>query len=199
MAFGEFRLGQAEALEVLDLVAHARGLPRFGKPRGHGRKNIPPVERPAERLKKVMLRVDVPHRQILLLLEDHGEDAVVRGHEKLGFTAHEQRSPLGSHAGVHDHDVDGLRREITVGRGDRQRAIENIIRRDAVRDVHNGRVRIDRQNDALKRPDQVVGQAVVGREGNDRVRQGGLPSISVEPSSGSAVHGTRRRLGSEQR
>src|SRR5207248_7897625 len=83
------------------------------------------------------------------------------------------------HAGIEHVDVNGLRRKIGVRRADGQRAVEQIKGRDVVRDVHDGRIRIDLQNDALQRANQVVVDAVVRRQGNDRVGQGALSSAKV--------------------
>ena len=79
-------------------------------------------------------------------------------------------------AGVNNHDVNGLRREIRIRRTDGQRAIEQIERGDVVGDVHDRRIRIDFQNDALQRADQMVVGAVVRRQRDDRVGQEVLSS-----------------------
>src|SRR5579859_698166 len=175
--------GKRESLVIFYFIPHAARLPAFRKPRRHRRENVAPMKRFAHRLQVIMCRVGVSHHQAFrLALVNHREHAIVRRHKILIRRANQQRPPLGAYAGVHHYHVDRLRREIRIRRPNRQRTIEQIKRRDVVRDVHNRHIRIDLQDYALQRADQVIVRAVVRRQCDDRVGQGALSSANLRSS-----------------
>ena len=68
--------------------------------------------------------------------------------------------------------MNGLGRKIFVCLADRQRSIQNVVRDDAVRDVHNGHIGIDAQDHALQNANEMIVRAVVCGECDDGPRQG---------------------------
>jgi len=126
----------------------------------------------ADRLQIVMFDIRMAHDETFLLaLINDRQHAVVRRYEILILSADQQWPPLGSYTWIDNHDVDGFRRKIGIRGANRQRAIEQIKRRDVVRDVHNGYVGIDLQDYALQRSHQMVAGPVVCCECDDRVSQ----------------------------
>src|ERR1700720_1499697 len=61
--------------------------------------------------------------------------------------------------------------EIGVGGADGESAVEQIVRRNVVRDIDDRYVRIDFENDALQCAHQMIVGSVVRGEGDDWVRQ----------------------------
>src|SRR5260370_2020898 len=108
---------------------------------------------------------------LLLPLVNDRQYAVVRSDKILILCADQQRPALGSHARVDSHDVDCCWRKVGVGGGNRQRTVEQVERRDIVRDVHDGYIGIDLQDYAFQRSDKMVVRSVVSCECDDRVGQ----------------------------
>src|SRR5882762_9738556 len=123
-------------------------------------------------LQVVVFDIGMAHDKIVFLtfINDR-QHAVVRRYKILILGADKKRTTLRSHTGIHNHDVDGLRRKVGIRRANRQGSVEQIKRRDVVRDVHDGYVGIDLEDYALQRSDQMVVGAVVSCERNDRVGQ----------------------------
>src|SRR5882762_8650272 len=123
-------------------------------------------------LQVVVFDIGMAHDKIVFLtfINDR-QHAVVRRYKILILGADKKRTTLRSHTGIHNHDVDGLRRKVGIRRANRQGSVEQIKRRDVVRDVHDGYVGIDLPDYALQRSDQMVVGAVVSCERNDRVGQ----------------------------
>ena len=108
---------------------------------------------------------------LLLAFINHRQHAVIGRDKILVLRADEQRPPFRSHAGIHNHHVDRFRRKVGIRRANRQRAVEQIEGRDVVRDVHDGHVGIDLEDDAFERANQMVVRAVISCQCNDRVGQ----------------------------
>src|SRR5436309_9216284 len=87
------------------------------------------------------------------------------------MSADQQRTTFGSHTRIHNYDVDCFRGKVRICGANGQGSVEQIKRRDVVRDVHDGYVGIDLQDYAFQRADQMVVGAVVSRERDDRVGQ----------------------------
>ena len=58
------------------------------------------------------------------------------------------------------------------------RAIQQIKRRDAVRDIHDLHFGIDLQNDSFEHAHQVVVRPIIGRQRNDRIGQDSSPVMA---------------------
>src|ERR1700730_9039958 len=145
----------------------------------------------AYRLQVVVFDIRVAHdKTVFLAFINDRQHAVVRRYEILILGTDEQRTAFGSHTGIHNHDVDRLRGKVGIGRANRQGSVEQIKRRDVVRDVHDGYVGIDLQNYALQRSDQMVVGSVVSCERDDRVGQWILSAriICALRSGGAAWH-----------
>src|SRR5439155_25893037 len=93
---------------------------------------------------------------LLFSFVNDGKHAIVGRDKILVLSADQQWAPLGSHARIHDHYMDGLWRKVGIRRANRKCAIEQVERGDVVRDVHYGDIRIDLQDDALQRSDEMV-------------------------------------------
>src|ERR1700731_1333189 len=126
----------------------------------------------AYRLQVVVFDIRVAHdKTVFLAFINDRQHAVVRRYEILILGADQQRTAFGSHTGVQNHDVDGLRRKVGIRRANRQGSVEQIKRRDVVGHVHDGYVGIDLQNYALLASDQIFIDSVVSCERDDRVGQ----------------------------
>src|ERR1700730_1648499 len=126
----------------------------------------------AHRLQVVVFDIRMAHdKTVFLTFINDRQHAIVRRNKILILSTDEQRAALGSHTGIHNHDVDCLRGKVGIGRANRQSSVEQIKRRDVVRDVHDSYIGINLQNYALKRSDQMVVGAVVSCERDDRVGQ----------------------------
>src|SRR2546429_325924 len=126
----------------------------------------------AHRLQVVVFDIRMAHDQtIFLTFINDRQHAVVRRYKILILSADQQRTTLRSYTGIHNHDVDRLRRKVGIRRANRQGPVEQIKSRDVVRHVHDGYIGIDLQDYALQRSDQMVVGAVVSCERNDRVGQ----------------------------
>ena len=66
--------------------------------------------------------------------------------------------------------------KVRISRANRQRRVEQVKRREVVRDVHDGDIGINFQYYALQRSDQMVVGAVISCERDDRVGQRVLSS-----------------------
>src|SRR5207245_4372117 len=125
-------------LIVTEFVSHAGSLPSFGEPRGDGGKDISSMKSFAYRMQVVVFDIRVAHDETFFFaFVNDGEHAVVGRHKILILGADQQRPALGSHPRIHDHNVDRLRRKVGIGGANRQRSVEQIKRRDVVRDVHD--------------------------------------------------------------
>src|ERR1035441_2715707 len=166
-----FRLGDGETHEVRNRLAKRSGLPRLRKPRSYGSEDISSVKSVAHWLAKIVLGNNVPDVERFRLIVHGREHAVIRRDQIVLVGRHEDWATFRPHAGIdHDH-VDRFRWEIFVGLPDGERAVENVVRDHAVRDVHNGHFGIDAQDHALHDPDQMVARAVIRRQCNNRPRQ----------------------------
>src|ERR1700721_496483 len=85
------------------------------------------------------------------------------------LSSDEQWPPFRTHARINNHHMDRLRRKVRVSRADGQRAVEQIEGRHVMRDVHDGRVGIYPENDALYGSDEMGLGAVVCRQSDDGV------------------------------
>src|SRR5579863_2103987 len=90
----------------------------------------------------------------------------------------QQRTALGAYARVNHDYVDGTRWKKIVGLANGQRAVEQIVRKDFVRDVHDVGVGIDVQDDALHRADQKVSGAKIRGQRDDWSSQNCSPTVS---------------------
>ena len=74
-------------------------------------------------------------------LEEGREEAVVRADEAAALRIDDaERAPRGPDAGIHDREVDGVRREPGQAGLERERAGEHVEGRDLVGDVDDARV-----------------------------------------------------------
>ena len=76
-------------------------------------------------------------------------------------------APIGADAGI-DHREHDARREVLRAAGEREAAAANVVGLDLVREVDDGDLGGDRADHRLHDADELVGEAVVGQEG-DRV------------------------------
>ncbi len=86
---------------------------------------------------------NVPRDHVFLALVNHGKHAIVRRHKILVFGGHQQGPPLRAHSRIDDHDMNRARRKIGIRGADGQGRVQQIVRRDVVRDIDDGRFRID--------------------------------------------------------
>src|SRR5260370_33137181 len=117
---------------------------------GGGGEEFPGVKSRTERIQKIVFRGDVPD-SAGLAIENHGEDAVVRGDEILFFAANQQRAALRSDSRVHNHDVNGARGEIPGGIRNRWRPVEDVEWREVMVEVQTGHATLKVKDHGLLR------------------------------------------------
>src|SRR5260370_3046854 len=111
------------------------------------------------------------YQTVFFAFINDGQHTVVRRDKILMLGAGQQRPALGADARIYNHHMDCFRRKVRICGPNRQRGVKQIKWRDVVRDVYDGYVRIDLQDYALQRSDQMVVGPVVSCKGNDRVGQ----------------------------
>ena len=121
-----------------------------------------------------MFHVRVPHDRIGIALVNQRKHAIVRRDEILIVRAHQQRSPRSADSRIDHHNVNRAIRKIRIRSSDRQRAIEQIKRRHVMRDVDDRDIRINFEDHALQRADQMVVRSVVRSQRNNLVCQWSL-------------------------
>ena len=163
-------LRQVEARQGVgrDRWAELRELDSKGKMCGGRGEEIASVERARDRLERV-LRV---HELVRLgdpaeLLRGRDQQAVVGPHVQPTLTiAQRQRAARAPDPGIDDGEVYAGRHERQRVR-ERQRALENSLRCDAVRDVDDLRVRGDAFHHTVAGADEVVLQSEIRQERNE--------------------------------
>src|SRR5262249_5962226 len=162
-----FRFGHSKFLMVGDFVAHGSGLRSFGQPSSDRGENVATVEGLADRLEVIVFDVGVANDQTFLPFVNERKHSVVGRNKILGFAGNKQRSTSGAYARVNDNDVDRAGRKVRIGRANSERAVEQVVGCNVVRDVNDVGFRIDFQDDALECANEVIVSAVVSRERND--------------------------------
>ena len=77
---------------------------------------------------------------------------------------------VGAHPGVDDGDENAAVREVGASIGQGYRAVAHVLRGDAVGQVDDGRIRINRKNDPAHHAHVGIGEAKVGGENYRRIR-----------------------------
>jgi len=142
----------------------------------------------AHRLQIVVLRGSVPRDDILFAFVDHGKNAIVRRHKILVFGGYQQGSaapcPLRDRRQPHELCAPGNRNT----RADGERPVQQIKRRNHCALMSTMVcVRIDFQDDALERANQVVVRSVIRRERNNCVGQWRSPVVLVRRAAAAEV------------
>src|SRR5260370_39797275 len=100
-----------EFVIVADFASHDGSLAPFGEPRSDGSKNVPPMKSFAYGMQIIMFDIGVAHDESFrFALENDREHAVDGGDKILILRADQQLRSLGSHAGVHHHNMNRFRR-----------------------------------------------------------------------------------------
>ncbi len=163
-AFG-FR--NREAHEIRDRISETGRLPRFREPRCDRRENVASVERIAHRIAKIVLRSNIPDVQRFRLVIDGRKNAII-GRDKIVLIAcHKDGTPRRSDAWVNHDEMNRFRREIFVGVADRERAVENVVSDNSVRDINDIHFGINRENDAFEYAGEMVGGSIIRCERNN--------------------------------
>src|SRR5439155_24723830 len=108
----------------------------------------------------IVFHIRVTHDDIVFTLKNHRKNAVVRSDEILILRADEKRPTLSADAGINNNDVNGLRWKVRVSGADGESAVEEIVCGDVVRNVDDGHIRINFEDDALHRADDMIGRSV---------------------------------------
>jgi hypothetical protein len=144
-----------------------------------GRHRFEPVRR-ARHIRRELDAAAALPRQAEQAVVGTYQDAPVR-------SAQRDRTPLGPHLGVDDGDVHADRH---VGQrvAQHERAVAHRVAADAVRDVHDVDVGIDRADHAVADADEVVVAPVVGEQRDDHGRTSSTiartrPSMSCRSAS----------------
>ena len=109
----------------------------------------------------------MPHRELRLARFDHRQHAVVGRDEDVILGLGENRAALAAHSRVDHDDMRGARRKEAIRLRDGPRAVEDVVGRDGVADVHNARFRLDVQHHAMHDADESVVESKVSGEGDD--------------------------------
>ena len=118
-----------------------------------------------------------------------GEHAVVRGDKPDGTGVHRQGPSVSPHPRIHHYHMDSARGEIRDHRLQQIAGLEDILRRNLVRDIDYLHIVADRENDPLHRGHIRVGKSKVGRERDNGAGHGHrLPRMPLPHSLESRDH-----------
>ncbi len=104
-------------------------------------------------------------------LVDVAEHAVVGADEEVAAPARDDRAARRADAGIDDRDVHRPRRERLERRAQGERARLHVVRGHLVRDVYDLCSRVDGEDGALHRADEVIDGAEIGQESDDHKEQ----------------------------
>src|SRR5712692_6956378 len=182
-----FGLGCIEAHEIRDFFAELQGIHTFGKIGSNRGKNISRMEGVAHGLKIIVFCGDVANVQALFTSVNEREHTVVGSDKMMPFGGDHDRAPRRPHTGIDNHKMHCAGREVGVGLGNGERAVQHIERLHRMADVHDLSLWGDVQDDALDSPHEVIVKSKISGQRNDRpVRQSVLAeekrSFSLEMS-----------------
>ena len=161
------RLWDRDLDVVLDLIAEGLRLHVLGEPRRHGGKDVPAVEGRADLVEEVAPGGQFDAAAEGRVGEGGREDPVVGPDEGVAVGEREDGPPLAADRRVHDDEVDRPLREVAVGGLEDEGALEHVVARDLVGDVHEPHHGVDGDHHPLHGADVWAGLAEVGDQSDD--------------------------------
>ena len=116
-------------------------------------------------------------------IEAEPEHPVVRADEVVAAGRDGEGPARAADPGIHDREMHCPRRKESPGRREQEGRAPHVLGRHRVREIDEPRLRIDREEDALDRPDVSVVEPEVGEEGDDAARAAGARSAAARHRS----------------
>src|ERR1035438_3296145 len=163
------RLGarRAKADIVRNLVAKTIRLHSLGEVGRDRREDVARMKRVAAWLQKIMFSGDVAHGDAFFAIVYQRKHPVVGSHKQMALTGENDGPPRGSDSGVDDHHVHSAGREVGIGLGNRERAIENVEGLHRVADIDQLRLGSDLEDYSFHRADKMIVESKIRSKRNN--------------------------------